>query len=142
MDAMSATQHVHQVCCVKLVAHKLPLCGTALQQLRFKFGFFLCRVKSKNESELKSEIAVPKELDKDVLKKQAWHTIEINGKNWSSMVQDMRSNRGATEIDFINGTIVRWAHELGLQAPINAELVRLVKQKTEAQKVMARVNVQ
>lgn len=95
---------------------------------------YLRSVQSKNKSDFKSEVAVPKELDKDVLKKQAWHTIEINGKNWSSMVQDMRSKRGATEIDFINGTIVRWAHELGLQAPINAELVRLVKQKTEAQR--------
>ncbi|PWN33643.1 uncharacterized protein FA14DRAFT_161397 [Meira miltonrushii] len=92
------------------------------------------RFKSKIESENKSEIDVPKELSLDSLKKQAWHTIEINGKNWSSMVQDMRSKRGATEIDFINGTIVRWAYELGLQAPINEELVRLVKQKTEAQK--------
>ncbi|MCO5573518.1 hypothetical protein L7F22_027289 [Adiantum nelumboides] len=93
---------------------------------------FFNSAKSKNKSE--SEIILPKELQSDLLKKQAWHTIEINGKNWSSMVQDMRSKRGATEIDFINGTIVRWAHELGLQAPVNEELVRLVKEKIAAQK--------
>lgn len=86
------------------------------------------------KSEYESEIDIPTELQIDSLKSQAWHTIEINGKNWSSMVQDMRSKRGATEIDFINGTIVRWAQELGLRAPMNEELVRLVKEKTERQK--------
>ena len=46
--------------------------------------------------------------------------------NRSSMLQDIE-NRKRTEIDFINGEIVRKAKELGLKAPVNELLVKLVK---------------
>jgi len=48
------------------------------------------------------------------------------GANRSSMLQDFDRGR-ESEIDFINGAIVRQAGELGLQAPVNAALSRLVK---------------
>jgi 2-dehydropantoate 2-reductase len=51
---------------------------------------------------------------------------EATATNVSSMLQDvLRKKR--TEIDFINGVIVRQAQELGIPAPINSQLVDLVK---------------
>lgn len=51
---------------------------------------------------------------------------EATATNISSMLQDvLRKKR--TEIDFINGVIVRQAQELGIPAPVNALLVDLVK---------------
>jgi len=51
---------------------------------------------------------------------------EATAINVSSMLQDvLRKKR--TEIDFINGVIVRQAQELGIPAPVNSILVDLVK---------------
>lgn len=51
---------------------------------------------------------------------------EATSANISSMLQDvLRKKR--TEIDFLNGVIVRHAQELGIQAPVNSLLVDLVK---------------
>ncbi len=51
---------------------------------------------------------------------------EATAANVSSMLQDvLRKKR--TEIDFINGVIVRQAQELGIPAPVNSILVDLVK---------------
>ncbi len=47
-------------------------------------------------------------------------------KNRSSMLQDVENGK-KTEIDFINGEIVRRAEELGLEAPTNKILLKLVK---------------
>ncbi|KPK97858.1 MAG: hypothetical protein AMJ95_06975 [Omnitrophica WOR_2 bacterium SM23_72] len=55
---------------------------------------------------------------------------EATSGNVSSMLQDvLRKKR--TEIDFINGVIVRQAQELGIPTPVNSVLVALVK-TTEA----------
>jgi 2-dehydropantoate 2-reductase len=51
---------------------------------------------------------------------------EATGPNVSSMLQDvLRKKR--TEIDFINGVIVRQGQELGIPVPVNSLLVDLVK---------------
>ncbi|MCX5714214.1 MAG: 2-dehydropantoate 2-reductase [Candidatus Omnitrophica bacterium] len=51
---------------------------------------------------------------------------EATSANISSMLQDiLRKKR--TEIDYINGVIVRQAQELGIPAPVNSVLVDLVK---------------
>ncbi|PIP18588.1 MAG: 2-dehydropantoate 2-reductase [Candidatus Omnitrophica bacterium CG23_combo_of_CG06-09_8_20_14_all_41_10] len=51
---------------------------------------------------------------------------EATSTNISSMLQDvLRKKR--TEIDFINGVIVRQGHELGIPVPVNQMLVDLVK---------------
>ncbi len=51
---------------------------------------------------------------------------EATAANLSSMLQDvLRKKR--TEIDFINGVIVRQAQELGIPVPVNSLLVDLVK---------------
>jgi 2-dehydropantoate 2-reductase len=51
---------------------------------------------------------------------------EATAPNISSMLADvLRKKR--TEIDFINGVVVRQAQELGIPAPVNSMLVDLVK---------------
>lgn len=51
--------------------------------------------------------------------------------NWSSMLQDLR--RGApTEIEAINGAIVRIGHKYGLETPVNRLLVLLIKARLRA----------
>jgi 2-dehydropantoate 2-reductase len=51
---------------------------------------------------------------------------EATAANVSSMLQDVLKKK-RTEIDFINGVILRQAQELGIAAPINSILVDLVK---------------
>jgi 2-dehydropantoate 2-reductase len=51
---------------------------------------------------------------------------EATAGNVSSMLQDV-SRKKRTEIDFINGVIVRLGQELGIATPVNALLVDLVK---------------
>lgn len=51
---------------------------------------------------------------------------EATAKNISSMLQD-RLKEKKTEIDFINGVIVRQAQSLGIPAPVNQVLYELVK---------------
>jgi 2-dehydropantoate 2-reductase len=48
------------------------------------------------------------------------------GKNRSSMLQDF-DNRRSTEIDFINGAVVREAEALGIPVPVNRAVTRLVR---------------
>jgi 2-dehydropantoate 2-reductase len=51
---------------------------------------------------------------------------EATSANISSMLQDILKKR-RTEIDYINGVIVRQSQELGIPAPVNSLLVDLVK---------------
>ncbi|WP_404304611.1 ketopantoate reductase family protein [Neorhodopirellula lusitana] len=48
-----------------------------------------------------------------------------------SVYQDLQRNR-PTEIDFINGEIVRLANECGVTAPLNAEVVRRIHEMEES----------
>lgn len=48
------------------------------------------------------------------------------GANYSSMLQDFMKNR-ASEIDFMNGAIVREGKALGVPVPVNETLARLVR---------------
>lgn len=51
---------------------------------------------------------------------------EATAKNTSSMLQDVLKKK-KTEIDFINGAIVRQAQSLGIPVPVNSILVDLIK---------------
>ncbi|MDD5236095.1 MAG: 2-dehydropantoate 2-reductase [Candidatus Omnitrophica bacterium] len=51
---------------------------------------------------------------------------EATAQNTSSMLQDVLRKK-STEIDFINGVIVRQAEDLGMPATVNSVLVNLVK---------------
>jgi len=57
-----------------------------------------------------------------VLKRQ-----KVDASARSSMADDFAARR-PTEIDYLNGEVVRLAHSLGREAPVNAEIVSLVKQ--------------
>lgn len=52
--------------------------------------------------------------------------MEIDPLARSSMWQDLERHR-PTEIDFLNGEVVRLAHELGMTAPVNLGLTELIK---------------
>lgn len=49
----------------------------------------------------------------------------------SSMLQDLRKNR-ATEIDFLNGAVVRLGEEAGIATPVNQTLTELIRFKTSS----------
>lgn len=60
----------------------------------------------------------------------------ITSENISSMLQDVRAGR-ETEIDHINGAIVKKGEGLGVEVPLNKLLVKLVKLKELDQPVSA-----
>jgi len=51
---------------------------------------------------------------------------EATGSNRSSMLQDVDRGR-RTEIDALNGAVVRLAEKLGVETPVNRALTALVK---------------
>lgn len=59
---------------------------------------------------------------------------EATAGNISSMLQDVLKKK-RTEIDFINGVIVRQAQELGIAVPVNSMLAGLVKTIEESYKL-------
>ncbi len=64
---------------------------------------------------------------------RARRVAELTSANLSSMLTDVRRGR-STEIEAINGAVVRTAERLGLTAPINRTLYLLVKAIGERQK--------
>jgi 2-dehydropantoate 2-reductase len=48
------------------------------------------------------------------------------GKHKSSMLQDVLAGR-QTEVDFMNGAIVRWGEKTGVPTPLNRALWALIK---------------
>lgn len=59
-------------------------------------------------------------------------TSETGG--MSSMWQDIRKGKGKTEIDSLNGAIVRRGKECGVPTPANAHVTRLVKELSSGDK--------
>jgi 2-dehydropantoate 2-reductase len=55
-----------------------------------------------------------------------YSVAEKTGRNRSSMLQDF-DRRRPSEIDFINGAILREAEELGVEVPVNRAVTRLVQ---------------
>src|SRR5206468_12949363 len=51
---------------------------------------------------------------------------KIDARARSSMADDLAAGR-KTEVDYINGELVRLAEELGREAPVNSAIVRLVR---------------
>mgnify|MGYP001576685710 CR=1 FL=1 len=54
------------------------------------------------------------------------HAADVAYDHKASMLQDMQARR-ATEIDFLNGAIVRFGREFGVPAPLNETIMTLVK---------------
>ena len=57
-----------------------------------------------------------------------WNTIERTKDNYNSTLQDIMRGR-KTEVDYIHGKIVEYAHSVGLEAPRNELLWALIKAK-------------
>lgn len=57
---------------------------------------------------------------------QAMRAAEVNAHNICSMLQDLRRNR-LTEIEAINGAVVKMAEKLGLEVPVNRTLTELIR---------------
>ncbi|KAJ3046985.1 hypothetical protein HK097_000347 [Rhizophlyctis rosea] len=64
--------------------------------------------------------------------KEVWEVIEKTRKNRSSMFQDVAAGKPDTEIDYINGYIVRQASKYGIDVPTNKVIVDLIKMKSQA----------
>ncbi|MFW9865791.1 MAG: ketopantoate reductase family protein [Candidatus Thorarchaeota archaeon] len=64
-------------------------------------------------------------VDKDYVK-LTYDVAKNTSENKNSMLQDIL-NHQSTEIDFINGRVVKYANELGISVPINELLTNLVK---------------
>ncbi len=67
-------------------------------------------------------IQLPFDDPVEYVKQVALNTAE----NTSSMLQDLRRN-APTEIDAINGAVVKYAEEYGVRTPINLEMLRAIK---------------
>ncbi len=66
------------------------------------------------------------DMDLDSCLELVRRVCEKTGKNTSSMLQD-RLNGKETEIDFITGAVLKKAQELGMNAPVNETLTRLIR---------------
>ncbi len=67
------------------------------------------------------------ELDQFTLINRVYDVIALTSNNFSSMHQDVANER-LTEIDSINGYVVRRAEELGIEVPANQQLLAQIKQ--------------
>ena len=63
--------------------------------------------------------------DKDFIT-EAYNVAKNTSENKNSMLQDI-INGMATEIDFINGRVLKYAKDLGVKVPINELLTYLIK---------------
>ena len=55
-----------------------------------------------------------------------YEVAKKTSKNKNSMLQDILNGK-TTEIDFLNGRIVKYANKLGIEVPINKVLTSLIK---------------
>jgi 2-dehydropantoate 2-reductase len=75
-------------------------------------------------------LPIPQRIAPALLKKMYKLSPEARSSTW----RDLQHHK-KTEIDFLNGEIVRLAERLGVPAPINTILVRLVKEAEATQQV-------
>lgn len=66
------------------------------------------------------------EVEPRELPRAAEEVCRLTAKNVSSMLQDVRSGR-QTELEQLNGAVVRRAEQVGLKAPLNMALASLLK---------------
>jgi 2-dehydropantoate 2-reductase len=69
-------------------------------------------------------------LSPDPLRSRA--EVPEDRRTYASMWQDLILDRGSSEVDFLNGEIVRLGHKLGIPTPYNAGLLAIVKGMFEA----------
>jgi len=76
--------------------------------------------------ELQEDAVVPKRFSVEKLESVVLSLAERTAKNTSSMLQDAKAGR-KTEIDYINGYVVRRGKELGIDVTNNERLVEMIK---------------
>lgn len=84
----------------------------------------------KSLPELKDVPNVNMRFDTLRLERMVFQIANTTAENYSSMVQDIRSGR-LTEIDYINGYIVRRGEEKGIHCVMNYMLMHMVKGKNK-----------
>ena len=84
----------------------------------------------KSLPELKNVPNVNMRFDTLRLERLVSSIANTTAENYSSMVQDIRTGR-PTEIDYINGYIVRRGEEMGIQCVMNYMLMHMVKGKNK-----------
>jgi 2-dehydropantoate 2-reductase len=80
--------------------------------------------------ELQSVPGINSRFSPERLRTMAVHLANKTGKNISSMLQDVRRGR-ETEIEYINGYIVRRGEELGIRCALNYLIMQLVHGKSD-----------
>ncbi|KAJ2357460.1 2-dehydropantoate 2-reductase (Ketopantoate reductase) (KPA reductase) (KPR) [Coemansia sp. RSA 2618] len=71
------------------------------------------------------------ELSAHAVEEYVTHIVHVTAQNRSSMLQDVTAGR-ITEVDWINGYLVRLAQQHGVPAPINTALLALIKLREAA----------
>lgn len=66
------------------------------------------------------------EVDSMEIEQLVWSVIKKTSDNYSSMHQDVVNQR-TTEIDYINGFLIKKAADNDLELPVNQEMMRLIK---------------
>jgi len=72
---------------------------------------------------------VSKELGADILEREVLRVANLTRGNMSSMLSDIRKNN-PTEVDFLNGYLVRLGEQYGIHMPVNKALVQLVMMRS------------
>jgi len=70
--------------------------------------------------------SLPKSLSPGCLEEEVFRVAQMTKSNVSSMLQDIRRGK-LTEIDYINGHLIKLGRELGVRTPYNLALADLVK---------------
>jgi 2-dehydropantoate 2-reductase len=71
-------------------------------------------------------MSLPDRLYRFVVAQQAGGRVRVDAHARSSMADDLATGR-PTEVDFLNGEVVRLAERLGRRAPVNARVIELVR---------------
>ncbi|KAJ5594472.1 uncharacterized protein N7459_000680 [Penicillium hispanicum] len=106
----------------------LMSCTRVMRLLLFEISSVICAL-----PELQGVPGIEARFSPERLRRQVIDVAAKTGANTSSMAQDMK-NRNSTEIDFMNGWIVRRGEELGIKCVLNYMIQHLVTTKSMIKK--------
>jgi 2-dehydropantoate 2-reductase len=95
-----------------------------IRLLLFEISTVICAL-----PELQGIQGLEERFSPERLRRMAKKIIVKTGENTSSMLQDVKLGK-ATEVDFLNGYIVRRGEELGIKPVLNYTMVHLIKGKS------------
>lgn len=100
------------------------ICGEAAQVFAAE-----ARTSTGPESDA-THVYIPPALRKAQLMEEWQRVARLTAGNLSSMLSDIRKGNTDTEIDYLNGYVVRLASRHGVHVPVNASMVDLVRLRT------------